>query len=254
MSSIRILTSDQSLEQKNELLVVFTRTPRFGKVKTRLIPPLSPELALELHQAFLEDTLENVEHMQRLYVNKLLCLSEPLKQQDVLNIPTTGWEIELKVAGTLGKRLEAIFLKGFNDGHQRVVVIGSDSPTLPNKIINEAFDQLTTTKTVIGPAEDGGYYLIGCNKFIPQLFQDIDWGTSKVLSQTLRVTESLQVETKILPTWYDIDCSNDLEKLRNDIKRLEGSKSEFIPHRSAAVLSNENKKHTFKSDTKDSEA
>ncbi|MFQ3573763.1 MAG: TIGR04282 family arsenosugar biosynthesis glycosyltransferase, partial [Thermodesulfovibrionales bacterium] len=113
----------------------------------------------------------------------------------------------------LGERLVNGFERLFNEGFKRVCIIGSDSPTLPTKYIYNAFKMLDMVDLVIGPTIDGGYYLIGLNNPIPQLFKDISWGSDKVFHQTMQIAHALRLTYHILPKWYDIDDVFGLEKM-----------------------------------------
>lgn len=218
-----------------ELLAVFARTPVLGKVKTRLSPPLTAEQALALHRALVEDTLDHLGRIERPGIERLLLVSEPLEDPSDLNIPGI-WTTMVQASGGLGERLASLFYMGFRRGITRLVVLGSDSPTVPPEVIHEAFDDLEHRKVVIGPAEDGGYYLLGCSEWIPELFQSIDWGTPAVLEQTMNVAQAKELPVSTLIRWYDIDRNEDLEKLRQEIAYLKRSDPDLVPSRVAAAL------------------
>ena len=150
-----------------ELLAVFARAPVLGKVKTRLSPPLTAEQALALHRALVEDTLDHLNRIERPGIDRLLLLSEPLEDPSALNVPS-GWTTTVQATGGLGERLASLFYMGFRSEVTRLVVLGSDSPTVPPEVVHEAFDELEHRKVVLGPAEDGGYYLLGCSEWIPE--------------------------------------------------------------------------------------
>ena len=218
-----------------ELLAVFARAPVLGKVKTRLSPPLTAEQALALHRALVEDTLDHLSRIERPGIERLLLLSEPLQDPSALNVPS-GWTTTVQANGGLGERLASLFYMGFRRGVTRLVVLGSDSPTVPPEVVHEAFDDLEHRKVVLGPAEDGGYYLLGCSEWIPELFRGIDWGTPEVLEQTMNVVKARKISVSTLIRWYDIDRSEDLEKLRQEIAYLKRSVPELVPIRVAAAL------------------
>ena len=218
-----------------ELLAVFARAPELGRVKTRLCPPLTADEALALHRALVGDTLERFGKIQRVSMDRLLLLSEPLRRADDLDIPRS-WMVVIQSSGDLGVRLASLFDLNLRRGVQRVVVLGSDSPTLPVEVIEEAFHRLEKVDVVLGPAEDGGYYLVGCRRFVPQMFRDIAWGTQNVLEATKRALEESGCTFKLLVPWYDVDRSEDLSKLREEIEYLKRSAPELIPRRVATVL------------------
>jgi hypothetical protein len=218
-----------------ELLAVFARAPELGRVKTRLSPPLTAEQALALHRALVEDTLDHLDRVQRPGLERLLLLSQPLQNSDELNVPGT-WTQGVQANGELGERLASLFYTAFRRGVTRLVVLGSDSPTVPPEVIHEAFDDLENRKVVIGPAEDGGYYLLGCSQWIPELFQNIEWGTPSVREQTLQIAKDRNLAVSTLIPWYDIDRGEDLDKLRQEIAYLKRSAPELVPMRVAAAL------------------
>ncbi len=231
-----------------ELLAVFARAPELGKVKTRLSPPLTAEQALALHRALVEDTLDHFDRIERPGLEKLLLLSEPMQNPDDLHVPAT-WTQGVQANGELGEKLASLFYTGFRRGVTRLVVLGSDSPTVPPEVIHEAFDDLESGKVVIGPAEDGGYYLLGCNQWIPELFQNIEWGSPAVLEQTLKVANAKKLPVSTLIPWYDIDRVEDLDKLRQEISYLKRSAPELVPIRVAAALPNfDDSEYTLDSD------
>ena len=231
-----------------ELLAVFARAPELGCVKTRLCPPLTSEQALELHTALVADSLDHFGRVVRPGLERALLLSQPLLDPQDLTVPES-WNVSIQSDGDLGRRLASLFYSAFRRNITRLVVLGSDSPTLPLDVIHEAFDELERRKAVVGPAEDGGYYLLGASAWIPELFQNIDWGTAEVLSQTTAVLVGKQLDFATLIPWYDIDRSKDLEKLRQEIGYLKRSAPDLVPARVAAALpSSEAPEFTFDRD------
>lgn len=219
----------------NEVLAVFARAPALGRVKTRLSPPLSAEQGLALHTALVEDTLEHLGRIRRDHLEKFLLLSQPLLDPQDLSVPES-WTTAIQAPGDLGKRLAGLFYTSFRGEARRIVVVGSDSPTLPIEAITEAFEGLVHSKVVLGPAEDGGYYLLGCSEWIPEIFQHIDWGTETVLEQTTTILKRRDIPYTTLIPWYDIDRAEDLEKLRQEIAYLKRSDPGLVPLRVAAAL------------------
>lgn len=219
----------------SEVLTVFARAPQLGKVKTRLTPPLTAPQALALHRAFIEDTLEHLARLERPGLQKQLLLSQALAEDEKLQIPE-AFQVGFQVDGDLGVRLSRMFESSFERGATRVVVVGSDSPTLPAQVIADAFDELATGHVAVGPAEDGGYYLLGCDRFYPELFTGVSWGSQDVLQQTRDTLERLGIAHTLLVPWYDIDRGDDLTKLRQEIAFLKRSTPELVPIRVAALL------------------
>ncbi|MFQ5793323.1 MAG: TIGR04282 family arsenosugar biosynthesis glycosyltransferase, partial [Acidobacteriota bacterium] len=185
-----------------EGLTVFARAPRLGKVKTRLSPPLTPEQALVLHRALVEDTLERLALVSRPGLEHRLYLSEPLEDPRDLQ-PGPRWKVGLQAPGNLGARLEVVFREAFGAGLERMVVLGSDSPTVPLERVHGAFEELRAHDAALGPARDGGYYLLGCSRFLPELFRDISWGNPQVLEETIGALSRAGRRFKLLEEWYD---------------------------------------------------
>lgn len=221
-----------------ERLIVFAKAPRLGKVKTRLSPPLTTEQSLDLHRALVEVTLNRFECFKRPLIDHHLYLSEPLGNDKHLEIPS-GWIQQIQEGNHLGERLETAFRRAFDDGIKRVVVLGSDSPTLPFQCVEEAFDDLVRFDAVLGPSLDGGYYLMGCSRFIPEVFKDISWGKSTVLRETAEVLNRVQCSFSYLIDWYDIDTDEDLMRLREEIGFYQREEPGDVPKRITDVLPEE---------------
>ena len=204
-------------------LVVFARAPILGAVKTRLVPPLSNEQALALHRALVEDTLERLTRVGGNALERWLYLSEPLASQDALEIPS-DWTMALQSDDDLGGRMENAFRDALHEEPGKMILLGSDSPTVPLEYVGQAFKEMVDREVVLGPAEDGGYYLIGCSTLVPELFQSIDWGTDRVLSQSKDALANANREFALLPAWYDVDSEKDLARLRTELK------ANVLPH------------------------
>ncbi len=186
-------------------LIVFLRAPRQGEVKTRLASGLGPDGALAAYCELLEATLRAVESLD----NVELRYTPDDGVLDVIGLVRPGWSTLPQGPGDLGDRLERAFFEGFADDCDRIVVIGTDCPYLRSDDICRAWDLLKTHGVVIGPASDGGYWLIGLNQHRPQLFQDIPWGTSQVLAETLMQAERLGLQIAQLGQFPDVDTPAD---------------------------------------------
>jgi rSAM/selenodomain-associated transferase 1 len=216
-------------------LVVFARVPVAGSVKTRLTPPLTPAEAADLYGAFLADALEAwaggaAFEMPTPPAVRLYLASEggaPLG-----NLAPAGVSTHEQRGETLGGRMLRATVETFAAGHDAVVLIGSDHPTLPQAFIRKAFLELGEPLTVVlGPSDDGGYYLIGTNEVIPSLFEGLSYSHAEVLAEALtRVTEA-GARPVLLPPWYDVDTPEDLDRLKRE--RLAGAR---VGPRTAAVL------------------
>ena len=192
-------------------LIIFTRYPEVGKTKTRLIPLLGAEGAAHLQQKLTEQTLI----LGRSLVDKGISLrvyftggNSFLMQQwlgeDLDYLPQSGDD--------LGQRMGQAFIESFTQGAKQVVLIGTDCPGLTPSLMNQAFKQLTPREIVLGPAEDGGYYLIGLSRFLPALFQGIDWGSDRVLRQTQAIIQHQHYTVDYLPQLFDLDRPADWRK------------------------------------------
>ncbi len=218
-----------------EILAVFARAPELGRVKTRLCPPFTVDEAVRFHRALVEDTLDHLGKLNRPDLSRVLLLSRPLLQATDLDIPR-GWTVGIQAPGDLGEKLSSFFEGAFRREVRRVVVVGCDSPTLPLEVIDDAFEDLERVDVTLGPAADGGYYLIGSRLFVPELFRGISWGTEDVLKQTRHVLDRLAIRYHLLVPWYDVDRPRDLEKLREEIVFLKRAHPELVPHRTTAAL------------------
>ena len=125
----------------------------------------------------------------------------------------------IQEGNNLGDRMGAAFARAFASGARRVVTFGSDSPTLPPAIPGPAFRALADCDLVVGPAEDGGYYLIGCRRFDPRLFQGVEWSTPRTCEQTLANAARLEYKTTLLERWFDLDDWSDVERLLQEARR-----------------------------------
>ncbi|MEQ8996584.1 MAG: TIGR04282 family arsenosugar biosynthesis glycosyltransferase [Coleofasciculus sp. B1-GNL1-01] len=196
----------------NETLIIFTRYPEPGKTKTRMIPALGEEGAANLQRQMTENTLAKAKKLQVFYPVFVEIHfaggNQPLMQAWL------GADLiyRQQSQGDLGKRMASAFEKSFAAGMTSVVIIGTDCPDLDTQIIAEAFKLLKTQDLVLGPAQDGGYYLIGLRRLIPELFMGIHWGTSQVRQQTIEIADRLGLAIASLPILHDIDRPEDLGK------------------------------------------
>ena len=144
--------------------------------------------------------------------------------------------MRLQEGDDLGERLSRCFQNAFAEGAERLVVLGSDSPTLPLALPDRAFAALATTAVVLGPAQDGGYYLVGASRLVPEMFRGIAWGGPQVLAQSLSALAHAGLTPELLPTWYDVDTMADVEALEREIDGLRREARPF-PRRVADALS-----------------
>lgn len=210
-------------ERHNAALVIFARHPS-GRVKTRLVPPLTPEQALRLHVACLESTARLAASLPG-SIDKWLYLTppggRPGAKERCLRLPRS-LRVRRQRGGDLGARLRRALRELGADGYRRVVFLGSDSPTLSPRRLRKAFAALLRADAVIGPARDGGYYLIGVRRGSgkqAEIFRGIAWGTRHAFRQTRTRLRKAGLRTTVLPLWYDVDVPADLIRLRGDLRR-----------------------------------
>jgi len=194
----------------HERVIVFSRFPVPGQTKTRLIPALGPDGAADLQKHMTEHTLSRV---RRLYIRQGCSVEVRYDGADCRTVRDwLGDDLILRHqgGGDLGRRMTRALRDAFQAGMQRVVVVGTDCPGLTTGHLKEALACLEKHTAVIGPANDGGYYLFGLNRYIPELFEGVDWGTAQVLEQTLAQASRLGIDWKLLPALDDIDRPEDL--------------------------------------------
>jgi hypothetical protein len=215
-------------------LIIFAKSPIPGKVKTRLTPHITPTKAAELYEAFISDTISTALKLkcERITVAYSPGYAEKTFQrlcgQSVNYLPQEGHN--------LGERMKNAFKHSFDKGFKRIVIIGTDSPTLPLSYIQEAFDVLKEVPVAIGPTFDGGYYLIGLSEQNETIFNDIEWSTSSVFSQTLARIKTANRQLSILPPWYDVDTPEGLEFLRSHLLSMKMSGNKDIPEKTFRFL------------------
>ena len=192
-------------QNTQKALLIFTRNPELGKVKTRLATTIGDAAALEVYQKLLEHT---VDITQPLKVDKFVFYSEQIQEND--HWDTTIYYKELQKGTNLGERMHHAFELLFKKGYRQIIIVGSDIFELTTKNIQEAFTGLDTANFVVGPALDGGYYLLGMNTLNKSLFKHKKWGTSTVLKATLKNLANEKVA--LLATKNDIDTYDDLKK------------------------------------------
>ncbi len=186
-------------------LGVFVRSAVTGEVKTRLSPALSPENARDLYMAFVADISSR---LAAAGYRPTIFLSGEATTEPALFDPK--WPVVPQVEGPLGHRLAVAFEHLLKQSGDRAVIIGTDSPDLPIAYLKRAFQRLKHRDVVIGPAMDGGYYLIGLRAPAPAIFANIAWGTSKVFAQTLDAIEREGLSLALAGPWHDVDDADSL--------------------------------------------
>ena len=223
-------------------LAVMTKAPQAGQVKTRLVPPLTPEEAAELNKCFLRDTAAAISsvcsrrpvgdaskmqfehagasHSEAATAACGIAVYMPVGAESAYNdILPADFTLLPQRGEKFGERLYFAVEDLFKCGFGSVCLIDSDSPTVSAENFAEAVELLSTTedRVVLGPSDDGGYYLIGVKRPHQHLFDQIDWSTERVLNQTIQRATEIGIAVKLLPTGYDVDDDAGLRRLRNDL-------------------------------------
>ena len=190
------------------VIMLFTKAPRPGFVKTRLIPHVGAEAACRLHEAFVRDTLS--------------MLSEAENTCDIeihADLRWDGWMLDnrsfqLQAEGDLGTRMLTALKGALNQLRPVAVIIGSDSPTLPAAYIRRILE--CPADVCLGPASDGGFYAIACRRVSPAMFNGVLWSSPQTLTQTVAAIKNTGLTVTLVPAWYDIDSGEDLQRLTAD--------------------------------------
>ena len=210
-----------------ESLILFAKPPRAGRVKTRLVENLGREGAARLYACFLRDAAKTARALREARPGVGLVCEWALERGETLDeFPLADWLPgaflhRAQTGAGLGGRMAAALGRCLAFG-RHAVLIGTDFPDLPHEVLGDAFESLASTdapKITLGPAADGGYYLIGMNRFVPEIFSGIPWSTSEVLSYTLERADALGIGTSLLPEWRDVDDADDLEALKGRLSQ-----------------------------------
>lgn len=199
-------------------LAVMTKAPRPGKVKTRLTPPLTAQEAAALNICFLRDTAASISQV-RAGARGIGCYTPEGAENAYREILPPEFLLIPQRGESFGERLIFALEDLFKVGFASVCLIDSDSPTVPARIFAEAVRALAgpDERAVLGPSDDGGYYLIGLQKAHRRIFEEIDWSTGRVLEQTLERAAELSLEVHLLPNWYDVDDRATLDRLCDEL-------------------------------------
>jgi rSAM/selenodomain-associated transferase 1 len=222
--------------KNSHALVVMLKVPVAGQVKTRLVPLLTEKDAARLYRRFIQDTFNCINILNGIDI--IAAYTPKNLKLRVKKIVPAGTVIIPQKGKDLGQRLSNIFSELFSFGYKKIAIIGSDSPDLPIGYIKKSFTLLKgKTELVLGPAQDGGYYLIamsnllsplgtdlksvpkgGWGAFAGEIFQDIPWSTDAVFKKTMEKAKKAGLKAAILPKWYDVDDADSLKVLRNSLK------------------------------------
>lgn len=195
----------QAPDHNDSLLIIFYRNPEIGKVKTRLAATLGDSTALAIYLYIAAHTKSITQHLP---VDKAVYYSHHIDTED--NWQNTTYQKYLQAGADLGERMANAFMRGFQSGYRSICIIGTDCFELTSGIIDEAFIRLRSNDTVVGPARDGGYYLLGMNENHPELFTHKLWSTNSVCRDTIQDFMTLGLKYHELPVLTDVDEEKDL--------------------------------------------
>jgi rSAM/selenodomain-associated transferase 1 len=217
------MNADLRSKGERDCILVFLKYPEIGRVKTRLSADIGGIHSAGIYRCFILDLLSG---MKKLQIDVVLCVTPDNSIDKFVAWLGNDYVYAPQHGDDLGQRMRNSFVDTFSNGYERVVLIGSDIPDLPLGIIHEAFGALGKGDSVIGPAGDGGYYLIGfrSDAFLGEAFEGIRWGTDRVFDETVSILKRFGAALHTLPEWYDVDTLDDLFSLA---ERSKGSDFRF---------------------------
>jgi len=210
-------TGDRRMTDRPRIAVaIMAKAPRAGEVKTRLCPPFSPSEAAELYHCFLRDKIAQVRGLAG--ASPVIAFT-PADGRSLFEGLAPGFRLIPQEGADLSSRLLNSLDQLVGEGHVGALLIDSDTPTLPADFLRRAVDLVATPEIdlVLGPSDDGGYYLIGMRTVRPTLFREIPWSTADVLSETIKRAEAERLRIACLPPWFDVDTPGDLARLSASI-------------------------------------
>ncbi|SMG33737.1 hypothetical protein SAMN05661096_02156 [Marivirga sericea] len=199
---------------KKRLLIIFVKNPELGKCKTRLAATIGDEKALTFYKNMLQSTKEIAEKVE---ADKAIYYSSFIDEDDLWPNQAPFYKRLQNQDPDLGAKMQSAFSEAFDTGYESVCVIGSDCYALDEKVIAEAFKTLESKGAVLGPSNDGGYYLLGMNQLYTQLFEQKEWSTESVAPDTIQDFKSLNVKYYLLEQLTDIDNEEDLKSIPDTV-------------------------------------
>lgn len=198
-------------------VTIMAKVPRAGEVKTRLCPPFTSNEAAELYRCFL---LDKIEQVRTLEAARPAISYTPADGKAYFEELAPGFALIPQHGPDLGARLANSFNQLFTRGYAGAMAIDSDTPTLPTHFLEQALDFIATPTIdlVLGPSDDGGYYLIGLRRVYRELFEEMAWSTAQVMPVTIQRAEARGLKVATLPLWFDVDTSEDLERLHTSLQ------------------------------------
>ncbi|MFC1807964.1 TIGR04282 family arsenosugar biosynthesis glycosyltransferase [Candidatus Omnitrophota bacterium] len=208
----KMRTRQQAEPAAKDILIIFAKYPAPGKVKTRLAKEIGKEKAALLYASFVKSI---VERTRSRYYKQVIFFSPSNRKKEFKDWLGRDIEFTAQKGSDLGARMADAFKISFSKNAEKVIIIGTDSPHIDNKRIEQAFKMLRKHEAVIGPSQDGGYYLLGLSRFTPKVFGGISWSTDKVFDQSVNILENERISYSILPAGFDIDVAGDLDNINH---------------------------------------
>jgi uncharacterized protein len=220
-------------EPARPVLGLFAKLPRQGAVKTRLGAGQTPDWGARVARAFLLDALVR---LSTVAVRRVLAFAPANAEQEFAALAQSRFALAPQSEGDLGRRMAGFFTAQLEAGAEAVVLVGADSPTLPIAYVEQAFAELRCADVVLGPALDGGYYLIGCGRRLPPIFDGVAWSTNRVLADTIARLPDPSWRLALLAPWYDVDTPDDWELLRGHVAAMRRAGVDpAVPHTEALL-------------------
>ena len=195
-------------------VAIMAKVPAAGEVKTRLCPPLTPVQAADLACCFLQDRVGQLREIPG--ATPLVAFAPLERERELRALLPDDVRLVQQQGADLGARLDRLLTDLLTEGVEGAIAVDADSPTLPTDYVRRACTHLAgrTADVVLGPCDDGGYYLIGLGRAVPELFRDMPWSTPAVADETVARARRLGLRLALLPPWFDVDRGADLERLR----------------------------------------
>ncbi|MEB2775290.1 TIGR04282 family arsenosugar biosynthesis glycosyltransferase [Algoriphagus sp. D3-2-R+10] len=197
-----------------DALIIFQKNAELGKVKTRLAATIGDQAAFDAYQLLVNYTHKITSQSP---VQKIVFFSNHL-EEDLSKYPA-DYRFELQSGEGLGEKMSCAFEQLFKENYDRLIIIGTDCAEITAELISVAFDKLKESEVVIGPAHDGGYYLLGMRKFIPGLFEGIPWSTDQVAELSMDYLTSNNYSYATLPVLSDVDLQKDWERFESKLTK-----------------------------------
>lgn len=201
----------------DRVLGLFAKWPSPGAVKTRLTRRSDPTWGARVARAFLLDTIHRLAAVD---AHRVLGFAPPESEVDFAAVVGGRFDLTPQSDGDLGRRMATFVERQMDAGTAAVVLVGADSPTLPVEYVSRAFAELEHADVVLGPATDGGYYLVGCGPSRPPLFERVAWSSGRVLGDTIENLADPRWRLSVLPPWYDVDTADDWDMLCGHLAAL----------------------------------